>query len=155
MNRLRVIFACNQKISRSGLALILSSLENLEVVGEDGDSLLKGALKLQPDLVIYKLLSTTESEYLILKQLRSLCCFTKLIIFTPSLVERESIKRFLQICDGFLQGPILPGQLLKAIEFSYYSTSFLFLGSAKHIRPVMNENTGSILPLDFVKKNKP
>ncbi|MTI80487.1 MAG: response regulator transcription factor [Firmicutes bacterium] len=149
MQKIRVMVTCNQKVVRGGVALIINSAEYLEVVGNEGAEVVKEASELQPDLLVYELGSTEDDEYQVLKKLKEFCGWTKLIIFNSVTLSKEDLKRFMNICDGYLQGPILPGFLLKAVELSCYSGYFFFLGSSRGIQLETKEEVQRALPEDF------
>lgn len=57
MDKIRVVIADDQVISRSGLQTLLSAQDNLDVVGEarDGDEAVQLAASLQPDVILMDL----------------------------------------------------------------------------------------------------
>lgn len=153
MQKVRVIVTCKRKVVRGRVASILNSAEYLEVVGREGADVLKEAYKFQPDLLVYEITSNDEDEYEVLKKIKDLCGWTKIIIFSGFPLKRESFKKVLDICDGFLQGPLLPGFLLKAVELACYSGFFIFLGSSKDIKPELRLEVQNVLPVKFPNNN--
>lgn len=153
MQKVRVVVTCKRMVVCDGVALILNSAENLEVVGREGADVLEEAFALQPDLLIYQLCSNDDGDYEVLRKLKELCGWTKLIIFTACPLKRETLKKYLFICDGYLQGPILPGFLLKVVELACYSGYFFFLGSSKDIKPEVKEDVQHALPEHLSSKN--
>lgn len=153
MQKVRVIVTCKRKVVRGRVASILNSAEYLEVVGREGADVLKEAYKLQPDLLVYEISSTDEDEYEVLKKIKELCGWTKIIVFTGCTLKKESFKNMLEICDGFLQGSLLPGFLLKAVELACYSGFFIFLGSSRDITPELKLEVKNVLPLRFPNNN--
>ena len=136
MQKVSLIVTNNRKVMRSGMALILGSAENFEIVGCEGADVLEEAIKLQPDLLVYELSSINDVEdveYDILIKLKNLCGWTKIMIISEQPIEKEVQKKFLDICDGYLQHPLLPSFLLKAVQLVCYSGHFFFLGSLKHM----------------------
>lgn len=57
MNKIRILIADDQTITRSGLQLLLSASPNLEIVGEarNGEEAIEAAAALQPDVVLMDL----------------------------------------------------------------------------------------------------
>lgn len=153
MQKVKVIVTSRRKVARGGVALIINSAQNLEVVGKEGANILEEAFELQPDLLVYELFSTGDDEYEVLCKLKETCTWTKIIIFSAGPLHNDNLKRFLGICDGYLQGPILPGFLLKAVELACYSGYFFFLGSSKDIKPQTKEKVQMVLPENFTVKN--
>lgn len=153
MQKVRVIAACKRKVVRNRVALILSSAENFEVVGRKGADVLEEVAELQPDLLVYELCSIDDSEYEVLRKLRELCGWTKIIVVNAYPVKKEIREKFLGICDGYLQEPILPGFLLKALELACYSGHSFFLGSLRDIKAEMKEEEQNVLPVDFSSKH--
>jgi DNA-binding NarL/FixJ family response regulator len=140
MQKVRGMVSCEGKVVRDGIASILNSIKNFEVVGLEGSDILKEAFELQPDLIVYELQSLEKSEYETIKELKELCSWTKVIIFSSHPVNRKRLNKFLENCDGYLQGPLLPGFLLKAVELACYSGYFFFLGSPRDISFQKREN---------------
>lgn len=133
MHKIKVIVAGRLVVSGSGMAAILNSAEKLEVVGTEGFSVLDEAFLLQPDLILYVMYSDDKSEYDLLKKLKDLCGWTKIMVFTPIPVKTDTLVKLLDICDVYLQGPMLPGFLLRAVELAYYS-GYFYLGSPREAR---------------------
>ena len=126
--------------------MILHAIKNFEVIGRDGSDVLKEASDLQPDLLIYELRSVELNGYYDnLSKLRAACSWTKIILFSANPIERESLQKFIGICDGYLQGPLLPGFLQKAVELACYSGHFFFLGSSRDITNSRNGNEADFL----------
>ena len=153
MQRVRVMVTCKRRVVRDGVALILNSAENLEVVGREGANTLREANKIQPDLLIYEISSTDDEEYEAVKSLKNICSWTKIIIYSAYPLNDDALRKFLGICDGYLQGPLLPGFLIKAVELACYSGYFFFLGSSKDIRPDIKVEVKQIFPVNVQGNN--
>ncbi|ACV64013.1 response regulator receiver protein [Desulfofarcimen acetoxidans DSM 771] len=150
MIKMRLIVIKNNIVTREGISLILDSIENIEIVGCEGADVLEEAVKLQPDFLIYEIFSINhieEFEYDILIKLKKLCSWTKIIIVSEQPINQEIQKEFLYICDGYLQHPILPRFLLKALQLICYSGHFFFLGSLKNIVKEIQEDKKDIFLL--------
>mgnify|MGYP001432930117 CR=1 FL=1 len=128
MQKIRVIVTSESRVVHGGVALIIDSSLHLEVVGREGAQVLAEASKLQPDLLVYELCSADEKEYKTLVKIKESCAWTKLLIFNTGISSKDSVKSYLKICNGYLQGPVLPGFLLKAVELACYSGYSFFLG---------------------------
>lgn len=131
MQKVRSLICYDQKVVRDGLALIFNSSQNIEVVGREGADVIDEAFRLQPDLLVHELNTISESEFELLRKLKNLCGWTKIIVLTSQPLTKECLISLLGICDGCLQGPVLPGFLLKAIDLACFSGHFFFLGSSK------------------------
>ncbi|MHB8158828.1 MAG: response regulator [Desulfocucumaceae bacterium] len=153
MQKVKVIVVGNKKVIRGGVASILNSAEHLEVVGREGADAFKEAYKLQPDLLVYEISSSEEEQYSTLTRLKDLCGWTKIIIFSSFPLKGEEFKKFLGICDSYLQGPLLPGFLLKAVELACYSGYFFYLGSSNEIKPELGE-VQNLPPIKFPGKDQ-
>lgn len=153
MHKVRVMVTGRRKVLRDGLALILNSAENLELVGREGVNALREANKLQPDLLVYEITSTDDEEYEALKSLKDICSWTKIIVYSPLSQNGEILKKFLGVCDGYLQGPILPGFFLKAVELACYSGYFFFLGSSGDIKQDLRTGIKHIMPTGLPGNN--
>ncbi|HBV98281.1 MAG: hypothetical protein JL50_19595 [Peptococcaceae bacterium BICA1-7] len=154
MQKAKVIVISSKKVVRGGVASILNSAEHLEVIGREGADAFKEAYRLQPDLLVYEISSSSEEEYVVLTKLKDLCGWTKVIIFSSFPLKGEDFKRFLGICDSYLQGPLLPGFLLKAVELACYSGYFFYLGSSNEIKPELMSGEDNLLPVVFGGKEQ-
>ncbi|MTI83696.1 MAG: hypothetical protein FH756_07285 [Firmicutes bacterium] len=134
MGRVRVIVARQGKVVRSGVACILSVSENLDIIGDEGAGLLDEAVRVQPDMVVYQLFSEDEDYSKIISKLKEMCSWVKLVIFSPCQLNRNDLRYIFSICNGYIQGPILSGFFLQALELACYTGRFLFLGLAEDIK---------------------
>lgn len=153
MQKIKVIVTCNRKVIRGGVALIFDSAQYLEVIGQEGSDVINEAYQLQPDILIYKLCLIEDIDYEILSNVKKLCNWTKIIIFTDRPLENYKFEKYTGICNGYLQGPILPGFLFKALELVCYSNCFFFLGNLKNIKNDKIKDTSKIVEKDYSKNN--
>lgn len=133
MQKVRVLVSRDLKVICSGLALLFNNKSEFELVGREGYDVVEESALTQPDLLIYEP-SKTVKEIEILTNIKSYCVWAKLIIFTTKPVGRENLKQYMAICDGYLQGPLLPGFFLKAVELVCFSGCFFYLGSSQAIQ---------------------
>lgn len=108
--------------------MVLNFAEGIEILGREGANLLEEAAEIQPDLILYVLYTSDNSINEKLSELKSLCNWTRIIVFAASPISKESFNKVLRVCDGYIEGPILPGYLLKALELACYSNYFFFMG---------------------------
>ncbi|MBF7083262.1 response regulator transcription factor [Desulfallas sp. Bu1-1] len=153
MQKVRVIVAKNGQVVCGGVAMILNSAENLEIVGHEGNAVLEEAFVLQPDLLVYELSQPFAGDYETLGKVKKLCGWTKIILYSASSLDANCLRKFLVLCDGYLQGPILPGFLLKAVELACYSGYFFFLGFSKDIKPESKAELQLAIPENFSGEN--
>lgn len=141
-----------QNVIRSGIASVLNPSKDLRVIGSEGANVLEEACVLQPDLLIYQIQLTEcyESEYELLKKLKKFCSCTKIILFTLDSISLQIIKKFVPVSDGYLQGPLLPSFLPKALQLACYSGHFLYLGSLTQL-----ENKNELLNVSILNANTP
>lgn len=133
MQKVRGMVAIEGKTVRDGISSILSSIKGFEIVGREGANILKEAFELQPDVIVFELDQGQEEDYKTLCKLKELCGWTKIILYSAIPFDNKSLSKFFKKCDGYLQGPLLPGYLQKAVELACYSGHFFFLGSSKEI----------------------
>ncbi len=131
MQKVRVMVSSEHKVVRNGIASIINSSQSLEVVGREGIDVLEEAFNMQPDLLVHELGSADNNEFELLKKIKAICNWTKIIVFTSDPLSEDKLVLLLSICDGYLQGPVLPGFFLKAIELACYSGYFFYLGSSR------------------------
>lgn len=127
MKNIKAIVCQGQRVVQGGLALILNNRENIHVVGHPGAAVLEEVITLQPDLLVYELTSIDDEGYEHLKQLHELCHWTKLLLYTVVPYNLAELKRFFPFCHSYVQGPLLPGLLIKLVELATFSSSFLYL----------------------------
>ena len=133
MQKVRVLVTCQSKIVRSGVAAILESISNMEVVGNESAGLMEEAFEQQPDLLVYEL-SQIEEDFKVLMKLKEICGWTKIIAFGTQPIKAEYTYSLLGLCDGYIQGPIMPGFFIKALELSCYTGYFFFLDPQRQLR---------------------
>ena len=133
VQKVRVLVSRDLKVICSGLALLFNNNSQFELVGREGYDVVEESALMQPDLLIYEP-SKSIREMEVLTNLKSLCVWTKLIIFTTIPVGRENLKQYVAICDGYLQGPVLPGFFLKAVELVCFTGCFFYLGPSQEIK---------------------
>lgn len=134
MKKIRVMVSSGGKVLCGGVASILKAAKGLEIVGNEGNEILEEAFNLQPDLLIYQMYSPYNAEYERLKKLKETCNWTKIVIYSDYPLKKDYLKKLLGLCDGYLQGPVLPGLFLKAVELACYSGHFFFLGSSNILK---------------------
>lgn len=133
MQRVKVIVASGLKVAHGKMTSILNSTDRLELVGRNGADVLEEACEYQPDLLVYELSSYEEEDYSLLSKIKNRCSWTKIIVFSATPLQNNNFRRLLDVSDGYMHGPLLPGFLLKAVELACYSGYFLYLGSSKYI----------------------
>lgn len=135
MQRIKCLVASRNTVVRDGVAQILNSSKDINIIGSKGTEAVKGAVELQPDLLVYVLCPGESNDFEVLTKIKNSCNWTKLILFSPVSLKKEVLEQYLSICDGYMQGPLLPGFLLKSLELACYSGYFFFLGFVGDIRP--------------------
>ena len=133
-------------VVRDGVALILNSSNSINIIGSKGTEAVKEAIELQPDLLVYVLCPGESNDFEVLTKIRNSCSWTKLILFSPVSLKKKILEQYLFICDGYMQGPLLPGFLLRSLELACYSGYFFFLGFAGDIKPDGGEEMQDIPP---------
>jgi DNA-binding NarL/FixJ family response regulator len=131
MQKVKVMVSSQHKVVRNGIAAIIDSSQNLEVVGQEGLDVLAAAINEQPDLLVYELVAVDNNEFELITKIKSFCNWTKIIVFTADSLHEQKLVSLLNICDGYLQGPVLPGFFIKAIELACYSGYYFYLGSSR------------------------
>ncbi len=139
MQKIKCMVASNNKVIRDRVALILSSAKNIEIIGNKGVDAVQEAFELQPDLLVYELVPEESNDFEVLTKIKNLCGWTKLILFSTIPLKKKNLEDYLSICDGYMQGPLLPSCLIKSIELACYSGFFFFQGFAKDIKAEDNE----------------
>jgi DNA-binding NarL/FixJ family response regulator len=142
MQKIRGMVSSKGNVTREGVALILNGIKNFEIVGQDGSDILKDAFEIQPDFILFELNGTEndmEAHEETLHQLRNSCSWTKIILYSSNHLHIQKINKFSELCDGYIQGPLMPGFLQKAIELACYSGRFFYLGSPKDLVGLTND----------------
>ncbi|KAF1086300.1 hypothetical protein SPSYN_00017 [Sporotomaculum syntrophicum] len=153
MSKIKVIVTCNRKVIRSGVAMIFKASQHLDVIGREGADVTEEAYQLQPDILIYKLCLLEDADYEVLKNINKLCKWTKIVIFTDRPLYGNNFSKLTGICNGYVQGPILPGFLFRALELLCYSNHFFFLGNVTNVENETKKNMVGLVEEDYSMKN--
>lgn len=127
MKSIRAIIGKNNKVLYGEVALIFHSQENIQLVGEEGANVLHEAIKHQPDLLMYELNSMDDTEFGVVKNIYDTCRWTRVLLYHAHALKLDKLRRFLIVSHGYVQGPVLPSQLLNLVEMACYSECFFYI----------------------------
>lgn len=117
-NRIRVAIVDDHTVVRSGLAALLLTYRDLELVGEaaDGAEAIRLCGQVRPDVVLMDLMMPTMDGVAATQAIRALCPGVKVLMLT-SCRESESVKKALLAgVNGYVLKDVTPAELLKAIR---------------------------------------
>jgi len=99
----RIVIAEDHKILRQGLGSLLSSSDELEVVGEAGDgmSAIRVIKELEPDLVILDLNMPKMNGMAVIKEIKQTCPDTKILALTMYRKEEYILEVFKSGGEGY------------------------------------------------------
>lgn len=92
MPKIRVVVANMNKVVSGRIASILDIDRSFELVGREGQNLLGEILKLQPDLLVYKVSDIEEGDLEVLRKIKNSSSWTKVVIFSTVPVKTEGLK---------------------------------------------------------------
>lgn len=127
MDRIRIIFADDQKLIREGLWQLLGQQQDMNVVGEanDGVMAVDMTLAMKPDVLLLDLTMPKMSGIEVLNRLRESAPDTRVVVFTMN-QNREYLSLAFH---GGAVGYVLKGgsadQLLAAIRAAYNGKHYL------------------------------
>lgn len=136
MQEIRLIIISRSQSFRRSLASLFTIHEGFNVVGEiDSATNTEHLMSIQPDVVIYGIDDDLDENIRDnMKNVKELCPFTLLIAFSCSSDNMQST--FLSGADGYLKAPILPTDLVTAIELACRSGICLFPREGKELLTV-------------------
>lgn len=131
---IRIIIADDHTIVRSGISMMINDQEGMEVVGEaeDGNEVIKKALKLKPDIVIMDLnMPPGKNGLLATKQLKELAPEIQIIVLTMH-DDNEYIFRVLQAgASGYILKSADDMELIEAIRSVHRGEAYLYPKATK------------------------
>lgn len=134
MQAFRILIVNSIQTVRSSWSSIFSSRGGFKVVGElDELNDFNSILLLQPDVILIGLKSYGDQVADIVTKIKEICPWTLVIVFSE-LEENSGILSVLVAgADGYLKKPILPVDLVRAIELTCRSGICFFPRSAKEL----------------------
>ena len=86
MRKISTLLVDDHAVMRMGLAALLGTQRQIEIVGDTGDgaSAIRKALKLQPDVVIMDLMMPVKDGVSATAELHEKCPAAKVILLTPT-----------------------------------------------------------------------
>jgi DNA-binding NarL/FixJ family response regulator len=99
----RIVIVEDHKILRQGLCSLLSSSDELEVVGEAGDGMnaIRIIKELDPDLVLLDLNMPKMNGIAVIKEIKQYCAETKILALTMYRTEEYILEVFKSGGDGY------------------------------------------------------
>ena len=114
----KIVIAEDQKILREGLKALLSSSDDLEVVGEaeDGLNAVQCVEKFTPELLLLDLSMPKMSGISVIKEIKSQSAETKILVLTVHESEEYILEVFKSGADGYCLKDASHSELLVAIK---------------------------------------
>ena len=115
---IKLLIADSYPVIRAGLRSILSSSNDIQVVGEahDGSEAIERTLELSPDVVITDLKLANSESLSVLRTLHTRAPQAKVILFTASENKDDYIEAMKLGCCGILPKDASPGMIVKSIQ---------------------------------------
>ncbi|GAA2115384.1 response regulator transcription factor [Kitasatospora saccharophila] len=132
---IRVLVADDEPLIRAGIRMILTSAEDIEVVGEapDGAQALRLAAELAADVVLLDIRMPVMDGLSALAELPRAAPGARAIVLT-TFGERENVLRAITSGGaGFLLKDTAPGELIQAVRAAATGHAFLSPAAARHI----------------------
>ncbi len=132
---IRVLVADDEPLIRAGIRLILTSAEDIEVVGEapDGAQALRMAAELAVDVLLLDIRMPVMDGLSALAELPRAAPGTRAIVLT-TFGERENVLRAITSGGaGFLLKDTAPGELIQAVRAAATGHAFLSPAATRHI----------------------
>lgn len=118
--------------SMTGMSSLFAPQDHFQVVGEISkipDE--RFVRQLQPDVILYRLTEDNESLTSLIVDLKKICPYSMVIVFSSHDKDSLVLDSFLSGADGFIKAPILPADLVTALELSCRSRVCFFPRAAK------------------------
>lgn len=134
MQKLRLlIINFNQRV-RQGIVSIFITQKGFSVIDEiDSVTDIDYLQRIQPDVILYGLNGWDEKSISNIVNLKEVCPCTILIVFSDFIDKSHILASIAAGVDGYLQTPILPADLVAAIELTCRSGICFFPGLVKEI----------------------
>ncbi|GLW70903.1 DNA-binding response regulator [Kitasatospora phosalacinea] len=132
---IRVLVADDEPLIRAGIRMILTSAEDIEVVGEasDGAQALRLAAELAVDVLLLDIRMPVLDGLSALAELPRTAPGTRAIVLT-TFGERENVLRAITSGGaGFLLKDTAPGELIQAVRAAATGHAFLSPAATRHI----------------------
>ncbi|MFC8718260.1 response regulator [Kitasatospora sp. NPDC057198] len=132
---IRVLVADDEPLIRAGIRMILTSAEDIEVVGEapDGAQALRLAAELAADVLLLDIRMPVMDGLSALAELPRAAPGTRAIVLT-TFGERENVLRAITSGGaGFLLKDTAPGELIQAVRAAATGHAFLSPAATRHI----------------------
>ncbi|WP_033218815.1 response regulator [Kitasatospora phosalacinea] len=132
---IRVLVADDEPLIRAGIRMILTSAEDIEVVGEaaDGAQALRLAAELAADVLLLDIRMPVMDGLSALAELPRAAPGTRAIVLT-TFGERENVLRAVTSGGaGFLLKDTAPGELIQAVRAAATGHAFLSPAATRHI----------------------
>jgi DNA-binding NarL/FixJ family response regulator len=115
---IRVLLVDDDALVRAGLRIILSSAEDLQVVGEvgDGSGAVAAALSLQPDVVLMDIRMTEMDGITATAALRRLTTPPQVIVLTTFQADAQVLDALRAGASGFLVKDTPPADIIHAVR---------------------------------------
>ena len=127
MREVRILIADDHTLFREGVRALLSSYDDLEVVGEaaDGGEAIEQVKKLRPDIVLLDIAMPGLGGLEATLEIKKLCPEVKILILTQY-SDREYLYRFLKAgVSGYVLKRAAGAELVSAIRAVYQGGTFL------------------------------
>ena len=132
MQPFRLLIVNNIQAVRSSWASIFSSRSGFTIVGEvDELNDFSYIQHLQPDVILIGLKSYQDKVTDVVGKIKKICPWTLVIVFSDQEDNTDILSVFVAGADGYLKKPILPADLVRAIELTCRSGICFFPKSAK------------------------
>ncbi|MFZ5643576.1 MAG: hypothetical protein ACOY46_08305 [Bacillota bacterium] len=121
----------NQALRRS-LASLFARQANYRLVGEFGALIIHKVQELQPDVVLYSLSGNDEKSLDPIRAIKEVCPCTMTIVISPQCARTDVRKVFQAGAHSYLKTPLLPADLILAVDLACRGEIFLLPGSSSY-----------------------
>ena len=114
----QVLIVDDHAIVRSGLSMLLGSVDGITIVGEadDGEQAVNLVRKLRPDLVVMDLIMPNMDGIEATHQIKQIAPKTKVLVLTTSMVSDDIVRAFEAGADGAVTKSTDNDTLITAVE---------------------------------------
>jgi len=134
MQALRLLIINGDRAVRRCLAFLFASREGFNLLGEfDSAADTERIRSLQPDVILFWAGAGDEKNIPLISKVKKVCPYTLVVVFSEVFDGAHVAAAFTAGADGYLKTPVLPSDLVAAVELACSGRVCIFPQAIKEI----------------------